>query len=118
MRISDWSSDVCSSDLISLLWGIGLQIAPLLKTGGTSASLLPNAGSHLSDYTPMQSHASRLRAERGGVRFTSRPDPPSVPVLYPVARLIAAAFAGKDKPVSTPLPSGTWQNPRANKGLS
>src|SRR3546814_11882858 len=87
MRISDWSSDVCSSDLISLLWGIGLQIAPLLKTGGTSASLLPNAGSHLSDYTPMQSHASRLRAERGGVRLPSRPDPPSVPVLYPVERL-------------------------------
>src|SRR3546814_15124012 len=113
MRISDWSSDVCSSDLISLLWGIGLQIAPLLKTGGTSASLLPNAGSHLSDYTPMQSHASRLRAERGGVRLPSRPDPPSVPVLYPVERLIEAAFCGKDNQVSAALAYGTWKDQAA-----
>src|SRR3546814_7800534 len=33
MRISDWSSDVCSSDLTELALGNGHQLAPAVATG-------------------------------------------------------------------------------------
>src|SRR3546814_17741119 len=37
MRISDWSSDVCSSDLIGVLWGRGdlLDAMPPYQGGGS-----------------------------------------------------------------------------------
>src|SRR3546814_6714330 len=38
MRISDWSSDVCSSDLLS---GIGLTINSCGKTSGIHIAILP-----------------------------------------------------------------------------
>src|SRR3546814_6445740 len=43
MRISDWSSDVCSSDLVGFSLysepGVGLPIAPLISGEGTSFTM-------------------------------------------------------------------------------
>src|SRR3546814_1495775 len=41
MRISDWSSDVCSSDLRPLLDTVAADLAPLAELRGTALEIAP-----------------------------------------------------------------------------
>src|SRR3546814_14068850 len=40
MRISDWSSDVCSSDLLARARGVGLMVTPSRRTGPDNEAIL------------------------------------------------------------------------------
>src|SRR3546814_16921961 len=58
MRISDWSSDVCSSDLIAMAFGLGLSLATI---PAQSVAALKQ-GAKAPDFT--------LNAAQGGKPFT------------------------------------------------
>src|SRR3546814_10895491 len=77
MRISDWSSDVCSSDLMERFVGRVLALGCLLMLLGACAA------------TPSQPVA--------GVPAPSSPTPPASPGARP-----APAEAGRSKPASLP----------------
>src|SRR3546814_4419699 len=62
MRISDWSSDVCSSDLRDCVFGPG----GLAEAGA-------NAGKLLIDLSTIDPRASRDMAARAGLRWVDSP---------------------------------------------
>src|SRR3546814_4123759 len=59
MRISDWSSDVCSSDLVVFLHGLGadghdlISLAPLLEPLLPGAAFVSPHGPQACDMAPM-----------------------------------------------------------------
>src|SRR3546814_6833083 len=60
MRISDWSSDVCSSDLLSLSKG-----RPLFRTGSKKKSSASTSSAR-TDVGGADEHQPRLRSRRRG----------------------------------------------------
>src|SRR3546814_1879546 len=58
MRISDWSSDVCSSDLPDVIAGQGTAVKELLEdTGGLDALFIPLGGGGLLSGSLLAAHA-------------------------------------------------------------
>src|SRR3546814_7895327 len=58
MRISDWSSDVCSSDLYGVARSVGLDLDAHQRAGGEPGPIVAPAGAHV-DF-----HLVALAAER------------------------------------------------------
>src|SRR3546814_9438049 len=76
MRISDWSSDVCSSDLTALKSNVEPPVRTLLRTGGIHVrqSLTDTGGSQLELRMTRKSRPQRfarhreMRQRAGGLR--------------------------------------------------
>src|SRR3546814_8295895 len=64
MRISDWSSDVCSSDLMSLAAHLAAKIAAMVEQAGRLQALTQSRASNQSEVTrlnrDLQAAARRL----------------------------------------------------------
>src|SRR3546814_4501318 len=74
MRISDWSSDVCSSDLLDVLRGIGRtlrQVAHLLGDDGETAAGLSRAGGFDAGIQRQQVGLERSEERRVGKECVS-----------------------------------------------
>src|SRR3546814_13371371 len=78
MRISDWSSDVCSSDLCRIV--ASAPIVPTATTTTSSDHAACAASGNTSSTTT--DHASTTATERKPSRSYSQP-PPSVPMMLP-----------------------------------
>src|SRR3546814_6195658 len=109
MRISDWSSDVCSSDLRSLAL-LSLP-PPLLRSGGSSAS--PSTkGRDRHDVRPESS--GRTNRESCARRASRSPDRANLPIVGPrrseentselqsLMRISYAVFGLKKKTIHKP----------------
>src|SRR3546814_6627870 len=75
MRISDWSSDVCSSDLAAEAGRKFIAIGTISDYGGTTASVysrVARAALDVADHVlfvgPMATHALRAKTPEPGVR--------------------------------------------------
>src|SRR3546814_4620669 len=90
MRVSDWSSDVCSSDLGGAVGGIRLAVDHGLDRGGVTRNL------HLDDVVPGQSSECEVAADRilqGGRAF----HPGHPPTLELGDRLDTGVAGGDDR---------------------
>src|SRR3546814_1860921 len=63
MRISDWSSDVCSSDLVSLAWQpLGLEAAWFAEVEPFPSAVLAHRYPHVPNLGDMTEIARQVRA--------------------------------------------------------
>src|SRR3546814_18803415 len=83
MRISDWSSDVCSSDLIHRSNLVGMGVLPLQFMEGTSRHTLKLTGEETFDVTGV---AGGLKPRMQLTLTIHRPagKPGQIPVLCPL----------------------------------
>src|SRR3546814_14826980 len=92
MRISDWSSDVCSSDLVSVVLFLNLYLMPagmrelrtkLFEIRGDIATSLVREGA-FSNPVPGLTVYVRSRTPEGGIRgiFVHDERVPGLPVTY------------------------------------
>src|SRR3546814_3951737 len=88
MRISDWSSDVCSSDLVDILEHAGTD-----ETGLAAQQFLGDAG-------PDQQRPRRVRADHPVLHRQRRDDVHRLPAIVPFAmprRTIDHRLAPRDR---------------------
>src|SRR3546814_8928261 len=108
MRISDWSSDVCSSDLQikSVVDNIGLSSAPLNNIYANSGTVGPNEGDILialdEDHQPTGDFVAKLRQvlpqSFPGVDFAFLPADMTSQILnFGSPAPIAVQVRGRDK---------------------
>src|SRR3546814_13902768 len=67
MRISDWSSDVCSSDLVASIGGV-MSVSPTEnETGAAPATVSPPSESQTTDVNIAESSSADEGAEQGSL---------------------------------------------------
>src|SRR3546814_16387221 len=70
MRISDWSSDVCSSDLVGLLRGGGaVEIVPVADAGEIVAEVQKSVRAERRRFAALSGGLRQAQPERGGSGF-------------------------------------------------
>src|SRR3546814_15610349 len=69
MRISDWSSDVCSSDLIEIVSGAGLHAADGQQGYSHSSTRASSAQARVGVATPALPQARGCASGGGGAQF-------------------------------------------------
>src|SRR3546814_7829565 len=75
MRISDWSSDVCSSDLQRLVADLGRSNMMLLRNHGTMAVGPTVADAFLGIYILERACTMQIMAQSGGGKLRAVPKP-------------------------------------------
>src|SRR3546814_10571734 len=75
MRISDWSSDVCSSDLADVPWQTSLRLASALESADVEVTLVKGAAHRLSEPEDLArlEHTVEGLAQRAAARMASSP---------------------------------------------
>src|SRR3546814_17460423 len=93
--MSDWSSDVCSSDLVGEIRGLGLMAAvELVRDKATKAEFAPEerVGFRVHAATQERGMFTRLR---GDVYCIAPPEIPPVPVLGRIVEILRDRRTGR-----------------------